>query len=175
MYLLTVAQLNQIVDLAIAEIAARPASPVDGVTLRGLDTLKRAHCEYKNGVYVCHVVTDKAVVSSVEDGEMKVAISIPISVHVNGDIFEKFSIGEVDIVDADIVDLLESDPSEDEQYSLWKKIKKIAKKVVNGVKKIVKTAIQIAIETVKAAAQTKANGLANKAIAIILSKIPIIG
>lgn len=97
---------------------------------------------------------------------MKVSVSIPISVHVNGDIFEKFTIGEVEVEEVD---------EDDSEYGLWKKIKKAAKKVVNGAKKIVKTAAQIAIETAKAAAQKKANDLANKAIGVVISKIPVVG
>ncbi len=152
---LSVKHLDAVVDIAIAEMATRQPRTFNEVTLSGLDSLKRTTCQLKGDVYTCLAVAEKAVVNSPEHKNLKVVVKIPIGVQVNGDVFQKFIIGEVEVEEADEV------ITEDGLFGFWKKVKKAVgkagKAVVKGAKKVVKTAAQIALEEAKNVAHQKAN------------------
>ena len=152
---LPVKHLDAVVDIAIAEMATRQPRTFNEVTLSGLDSLKRTTCQLKGDVYTCLAVAEKAVVNSPEHKNLKVVVKIPIGVQVNGDVFQKFIIGEVEVEEADEV------ITEDGLFGFWKKVKKAVgkagKAVVKGAKKVVKTAAQIALEEAKNVAHQKAN------------------
>lgn len=117
----------------------------------------------KSGVFTCIAETSSATVSSSSVPEQKVVLRIPISAILNGNIFEKFIVGEVEI--EPIV------PNSGLFSNFWDKVKAALGKAGQEVGKALKEAALIAADSAKQTLNAKAAELGGKAVEAIFQKI----
>ena len=150
-------KLESVIDIAIAEIAKAETKALNGVSLKGLENLKRAHCELKDNAFVCTATAEG--VAQKNEKDQKVLIKVPITALLKGDLsFDKFVLGEVEAEEIE----------EEGLFSFWKKVKNAVSKAGKVVGTVAKDAAKVAGQAAQQALNDKAAGLATKAVGAII-------